>query len=116
MTIGEVARVFRVGVTFVKKVLRLHRAGEDLAPRQGGGSAPKLTDSERTVLRDTGARSPEVTRAACHAVLAAQGSRRVSVPTIGRALPQLELPRKKSLAASEREEKARTKCRQLYLY
>ena len=28
MTIGEVARVFSVGVTFVKKMLRLHRAGE----------------------------------------------------------------------------------------
>ena len=96
MTIGEVAEVFSVGMTFVKKMLRRQRAGEDLAPRQGGGSAPKLTDTDRAVLRDTGALDPEVTLAEGQAVLAAQGSRRVSVPTIGRARQQLELPRKKT--------------------
>ena len=53
MAIGEVARVFNVGVTFIKKMLRLQRAGEDLAPRQGGGSAPKLTETDRALLRDT---------------------------------------------------------------
>jgi transposase len=95
MTIGEVARVFSVGVTFVTKMLRLPRGGEDLAPRQGGGAAPKLTESDRTVLRDTVALSPEVTRAECQAVLREQGSRWVSVPTIGRALQQLQLPRNK---------------------
>lgn len=95
MTIGEVAQVFSGGGTFVKKMLRLQRAGEDLAPRHGGGSAPKLTDSDRTVLRDTVARYPDVTLAECQAVLAAQGSRGVSVPPICRALQQLELPRKK---------------------
>ena len=35
MTIGEVAAVFSVGMTFVKKMLRLQRAGEDLAPFRG---------------------------------------------------------------------------------
>ena len=95
MTIGEVSEVFSVGMTFVKKMLRRQRAGEDLAPRQGGGSAPKLTDTDRAVLRDTVALYPDVTLAECQAVLAAQGSGRVSVPTICRALQQLELPRKK---------------------
>src|SRR5262245_8876880 len=51
MTIGEVARVFNVGVTFVKKMLRLSRAGEDLAPRQGGGSAQAFPVGERKKLR-----------------------------------------------------------------
>jgi transposase len=37
-TIGDIAGVFSVGLTFVKKMLRLHRAGEDLRPRHGGGS------------------------------------------------------------------------------
>ena len=95
MTIGEVARVFSVGVTFVKKMLRLHRAGEDLAPRHSGGSAPKLTESDRTVLRDMVTLSPDVTLAECQAVLREQGSRQVSVSTLCRALQQLELPRKK---------------------
>ena len=95
MTIGEVAEVFSVGMTFIKKRLRLQRAGEDLAPRQGGGSAPKLTDSDRAVLREAVAQHPDVTLAECQAVLAAQGRGAVSVPTICRALPQLQLPRKK---------------------
>ena len=95
MTIGEVAEVFSVGKTFVKKMLHLQRAGEDLAPRPGGGSAPKLTDLDRAVLREAVAEQPDVTLAECQAVLAVQGSGRVSVPTICRALQQLELPRKK---------------------
>ena len=95
MTIGEVARVFNVGVTFVKKMLRLARAGEDVAPRQGGGSAPKLTESERGLLRDTVALDPDVTLAECQPMLSEQRSKRVSVPTLGRARQRLELPRKK---------------------
>jgi transposase len=95
MTIGEVARVFSVGVTFVKKMLRLHRAGEDLAPRHGGGSTLKLTEPDRELLRDTVVLSPDVTLAECQTVLSEQRSRRVSVSTICRALQELELPRKK---------------------
>ena len=95
LTIGEVAEVFSVGKTFVKKMLRLQRAGEDLAPRQGGGSAPKLTAADRALLRAAVAQQPDVTLAECQAVVAAQGSGRVSVPTICRALHQLALPRKK---------------------
>jgi transposase len=98
MTIGAVAAVFSVGMTFVKKMLRLQRAGEDLAPRHGGGSAPQLTDRDRALLRDTVARSPDVTLAECQRVLRTQAQRRVSVPTICRALHQLELPRKKKSA------------------
>ena len=95
MTIGEVAEVFSVGKTFVKKMLRLQRAGEDLAPQQGGGSAPKLTDMDRVVLREAVAQQPDVTLAECQALLAVQGRGPVSVPTICRALQQLQLPRKK---------------------
>jgi transposase len=95
MAIREVAEVFSVGKTVVKTRLRLQCAGEALAPRQGGGSAPKLTDSERAVLRAVVAQQPEVTRAEGQTALAAQGRGRVSSATIGRTLPQLQLPRKK---------------------
>ena len=95
MTIREVAEVFSVGLTFVKKMLRLQRAGEDLAPRQGGGSVPKLTDSERALLREAVAQQADVTLAECQVLLAAHGRGPVSVPTICRALQQLQLPRKK---------------------
>lgn len=97
MTLGEVAEVFHVGKTFIKKMLRLHRAGEDLAPRQGGGSTPKLTEADRVVLRETVAKQPDVTLAECQAVLVAQGRGPVSLPTICRALQQLQLPRKKKV-------------------
>ena len=95
MTIGEVAEVFSVGKTFVKKMLRRQRAGEDLAPRQGGGSAPKLTDTDRGMLREAVAEQPDVTLAECQALLTAHGRGPVSIPTLCRALQQLQLPRKK---------------------
>lgn len=95
MTSGGVAEVFSVGKTFVKKMLRLQRAGEDLVPRRGGGSAPKLTDSDRAVLRAVVAQQPDVTLAECQTALAAQGRGRVSISTICRTLQQLQLPRKK---------------------
>jgi transposase len=38
--IAEIATLFGVGMTFVKKMLRRHRAGEDLAPRHGGALVP----------------------------------------------------------------------------
>ena len=42
-TIAEISTLFGVGLTFVKKMLRLHRAGEDLTPaprwRPGGAAA-----------------------------------------------------------------------------
>jgi transposase len=95
MTIGEVAEVFSGGRTFVTKRLRLQRAGEALAPRHGRGAAPKLTDTDRGVLREAVAEQPEVTLAECQARLAAHGRGPGSIPTIWRARQQLQLPRKK---------------------
>ena len=95
MTRGEGARVFNVGVTFGKKRLRLQRAGADLAPRQGGGAVPKLTATDRELLRDTVALSPDVTLAEGQPVLSEQRNRRGSTSTVCRALQQLERPRKK---------------------
>ena len=94
-TIAEIATLFGVGMTFVKKMLRLHRAGEDLAPRHGGGPAPKLQAQDRALLRAEIAKQPDATLAELQALLAAHGSRQVSVPTICRTLYQLNLPRKK---------------------
>ena len=99
LTIADIAGVFSVGLTFVKKMLRLHRAGEDLAPRHGGGPTPLLQDPERALLRAAVAQQPDVTLAELQHVLATQGSRAVSVPTICRALQRLQLPRKKKVSA-----------------
>ena len=62
LTIRDIAQVFSVGLTFVKKMLRLHRAGEDLAPRHGEGPTPLLQEPERALLRAAVAQQP-----GCHA-------------------------------------------------
>ena len=95
LTIAEIASVFSVGLTFIKKMLRWHRAGEDLTPRHGGGPTPLLQEPERELLRAAVAKQPDVTLAELQGLLVAQGSRAVSVPTICRALQELQLPRKK---------------------
>ena len=95
LTIAEIASVFSVGLTFVKKMLRLHRAGEDLTPRHGGGPTPRLQEPERALLREAVAKQPDVTLAELQALLVTQRRCRVSVPTICRALQELHLPRKK---------------------
>ena len=94
-TIAEIATLFGVGMTFVKKMLRLHRAGEDLTPRHGGGPEPKLQEPERALLRAEIEKQPDATLAELQTVLAEQESCWVSVPTICRTLSQLQLPRKK---------------------
>jgi putative transposase len=98
-TIAESASVFSVGLTFVKKMLRLPRAGEDLAPRHGGGPQPLWQDTERALLRAAGAQQPAVTLAELHQGLAPPGSRPVSLPTLCRARQHRPLPHKKKVSA-----------------
>jgi transposase len=50
-TIAEIANMFSVGVTFVNKMLKLHRECEDLAPRHGGGPVRLLGKKELALLR-----------------------------------------------------------------
>lgn len=98
LTIAEIARVFSVGLTFVTKMLRLHRAGDDLTPRHGGGPIPLVQEAERECLRTAVAKQPDITLAEAQALLAAHG-KAASVPTICRALQALGLPRKKKVSA-----------------
>jgi len=51
-TIPQVAGLFGVSTAFVNKMLRLHRAGSDLAPRpHGGGHTPRLGARHHGLLR-----------------------------------------------------------------
>ena len=61
-TIAEISALFGVGPTFIKKMLRWHRAGEDLAPRHGGGPVALLQEPERAFLRHEVAKQPDGTR------------------------------------------------------
>src|SRR5258706_15049247 len=67
LTIGDIASVFSVGLTFVKKMLRLYRAGEDLAPRHGGGAQPPPPRPPRGALRGAGCQQPGRTLSAIQA-------------------------------------------------
>lgn len=94
-SLPEVARLFGVGLTFVKKMLRRHRAGESLAPRQGGGTTPSLQAPEHALLRAQVAQQPDISLAELQQVLARKRKVAVSAATVSRALTQLNLPRKK---------------------
>src|SRR5262249_61695537 len=61
LSIPEVARLFQVGLTFINKMLKWHRAGEALEPRHGGGPVPLLQEKEATLLRQRLKTRPDAT-------------------------------------------------------
>lgn len=95
LSIPEAARIFQVGLTFIKKMLRWHRAGESLKPRHGGGPVPLLQEPETTVLRQELKVRPDATLEELQHVLTAQCRTTASLSTISRGLQTLNLPRKK---------------------
>lgn len=95
-TIPEVAELFGVSATFVNKMLRLHRAGADLAPRpHGGGHVPRLGARYHKLLRAAVAANNDATLGELREHLEARARVLVSEATVSRALSRLGLPRKK---------------------
>src|ERR1051325_8370282 len=73
-TIREVAETFDVGTTFVDKLLALHRAGEDLAPRPHGGGYPaRLLPRHELLLRSQVRRQKDATLEELRGHLEGQG-------------------------------------------
>lgn len=99
-TIAEVADDFGVGTAFVKKRLRVHRAGESIEPRHGGGASRKLDEQAREQLRAVVTARPDATLGELQAVLRRRSQLEVSESTGCRALQRLRLPRKKSASAT----------------
>jgi transposase len=95
LAIPEAARIFQVGLTFIKKMLKLHRAEESLEPRHGGGPVPLLQEKETTLLRQELKAHPDATREELQQVLTAQCHTTASLSTISRRLHVLNLRRKK---------------------
>ena len=94
--IPEVAALSGVSMTFVNKMLGLHRAGGDLAPRpHGGGHAPRLGARHHRLLRAAVAANNDATLGELRAHPAAKSRVEVSDSTVSRALKALGLPRKK---------------------
>jgi transposase len=95
-TIPQVAELFGVSTAFVNKMLRLHRAGSDLAPRpHGGGHVPRLGARHRQLLRAAVAANNDATLGELREHLARRARIEVSEATLSRALKALGLPRKK---------------------
>ena len=94
-SIPEIARIFKVGVTFIKKMLKWHRAGEALDPRHGGGPASLLHEKEAALLRQEIRVRPDATLEELQKLLADICQVTVSLSTISRSLQLLNLPRKK---------------------
>jgi transposase len=98
-TVEDVAEQFGVGTAFVKKVLGLHRAGESLEPKHGGGAPAKLTAEARDELRAAVKTRPDATLTELKEVLRRVCQVAVSAPTVCRALQKLELARKKRVSS-----------------
>ena len=111
-TIFEIAALFHVGLTFIKKALRLSRNGESLEPKHGGGAKPSLNELNLEVLRAAVETHPDATLKELRWFLRADRGVKVSLSTICRALQKLKLGRKKkSLATSERNNRKRAASR-----
>ncbi len=95
LSISEVVSLFNVGRTFVKKMLRLHRNGDDMAPRHGGGPVPSIQEAEQVFLREQIAKQPDASLEELKTALLDQQQISVSKATVSRALLALNLPRKK---------------------
>jgi transposase len=96
-TILDVAELFGVSMTFGNKMLRLHRAVPDLAPRpHGGGHVPRLGARPHKPLRAAVAANNDATLGDLCEHLVAGTRVSVSDATVSRALSRLDLPRKKA--------------------
>ena len=99
-TIAEIAELFGVGTTFVKKMLRLHRQGADLAPKpHGGGHTPRLDAKRLAKLKAHLKAHSDLTLDELREHLATVEHLSVSRATVGRALQRLNLSRKKNAAS-----------------
>jgi transposase len=95
-SIVEIAEMFNVGESFVKKMLRQWRATGDLSPLpHGGGRASSLEAAQLRLLRSKVRHEPDVSLAELQAHVQAQAQLTVSQATLSRALSKLDLPRKK---------------------
>ena len=91
------AILFGVSQSFVEKLLRRRRATGDVSPRpHAGGRRPICDATALAHVRQLVQEHSDATLAELSAQLEAQHGLRMSVPTLGRIVLSLQLPRKKS--------------------
>src|SRR5947199_7479227 len=91
-SLRQIARRFLVSVSFITRLLRLHRSTGSLEPKpHGGGNPAVLTPEDLERLRELIRQQPDATLEECRQRLGVA----FSLMTISRALSPLGLPRKK---------------------
>ncbi len=98
-----IAALFGVSQSFVEKLLRRRRTTGDIAPRpHAGGRRAICNEAVLAVVRHLVQEHPDATLAELCERLLAQRGLCVSVPTMGRLVIALRLPRKKKVAPRQR--------------
>jgi transposase len=93
-TLSQIAERFLVSVSFVTRLLQLHRTTGSVEPRPHGGGPPAvLTPEDLERLRELIEQRPDATLEECRKHLGSS----CSLATISRALFRLGLPRKKKV-------------------
>src|SRR3954454_19577155 len=100
-TVRQIAERFLVSLSFVTRLLQLHRSSGSIEPRpHGGGNPAVLTPEDLERLREFIRERPDATLQECAAHLGTA----CSLATLSRALTKLGLPRKKKVPrAAERD-------------
>src|SRR4051794_8961036 len=99
-SVRQIARRFLVSVSFVTRLLQLHRSTGSLQPRpHGSGNPAVLTPEDLQRLRELIRQQPDATLEECRQRLGLS----CSTMTISRALSQLGLPRKKKVPRAQQQ-------------
>lgn len=97
LTIKAVAEQFRVGETFVKKMLRQERqTGAVKAYTHGGGRRRALNSRQMQKLKRLVENEPDLTLVELREKLLSEEKVQVSIATLARVLTEIGLPRKKN--------------------
>jgi transposase len=101
-SVRQIARRFLVSVSFVTRLLQLHRSTGSLEPRpHGGGNPAVLTPEDLERLRGLIRQQPDATLEECRQRLGLS----CSTMTISRALRKLGLPRKKKVPRAAEQDR-----------
>ena len=101
-SVRQIAVRFLVSVSFVTRLLQLHRSTGSLEPRpHGGGNPAVLRPEDLERLRELIRQQPDATLEECRQRLGAS----CSLMTISRALSKLGLPRKKKVPRAAEQDR-----------
>jgi transposase len=101
-SLRQIARRFLVSVSFITRLLQLHRSTGSLEPRpHGGGNPPILSPEDLQQLRELVQKQPDATLEELRQRLGVS----CSLMTISRALCKLRLPRKKKIPRSQEQDR-----------